>query len=63
MRVIVGERIRGGWSMMVKAKLGGAAGCTHLMELLIPMATAAYQTLSSVRLARPGRARPRQGAR
>jgi hypothetical protein len=53
MRVIVGERIRGGWSMMVKAKLGGAAGCTHLMELLIPMATAAYQTLSSVRLAGP----------
>ena len=52
MRAIVGERIRGGWSMMVKAKLGGAAGCTHLMELLIPMATAAYQTLSSVRLAR-----------
>lgn len=53
MRAIVGERIRGGWSLMVKAKLGGAAGCTHLMELLIPMATAAYQTLSSVRLARP----------
>jgi hypothetical protein len=53
MRVIIGERIRAGWSMMVKAKLGGAAGCTHLMELLIPMATAAYQTLSTVRLARP----------
>jgi hypothetical protein len=40
MRAIVGERNRGGWSMMVKAKLGGAVGCTHLMELLIPMATA-----------------------
>src|SRR6188472_3907500 len=35
MRAIIGERIRGGWSMMVKAKLGGAVGCTHLMELLI----------------------------
>ena len=53
MRAIVGERIRGGWSMMVKAKLGGAVGCTHLMELLIPMATAAYQTLADVRLAGP----------
>ena len=53
MRVIVGERIRAGWSMIVKEKLGGAAGCTHLMELLIPMATAAYQSLSGVRLARP----------
>ena len=53
MRVIIGERIRAGWSTMVKDKLGGAAGCTHLMELLIPMATAAYQSLSGVRLARP----------
>lgn len=53
MRAIVGERIRAGWSMMVKAKLGGAIGCTHLMELLIPMATAAYQTISDVRLAAP----------
>jgi hypothetical protein len=53
MRAIIGERIRAGWAMMVKAKLGGAIGCTHLMELLIPMATAAYQTLSEVRLAAP----------
>lgn len=53
MRAIVGERIKSGWSNMVKAKLGGATGCTHLMELLIPLATAAYQTLAEVRLARP----------
>ena len=53
MRAIVGERIKGGWSNMVKAKLGGAKGCTHLMEILIPLATAAYQTLTSVRLSRP----------
>ena len=38
---------------MVKAKLGGAKGCTHLMEILIPLATAAYQTLTSLRLSRP----------
>ncbi|MFO1323642.1 MAG: DUF2889 domain-containing protein [Burkholderiales bacterium] len=53
MRVIVGERIKGGWSNMVKARLGGAQGCTHLMELLIPLATAAYQTLSTLRVSRP----------
>jgi hypothetical protein len=53
MRAIVGERIAGGWSLRVKAKLGGAQGCTHLMEILIPLATAAYQTLTSLRLSRP----------
>ena len=53
MRAIVGERIKGGWSMMVKSKLGGAQGCTHLMEILIPLATAAYQTLTTLRLSRP----------
>lgn len=53
MRVIVGERIKGGWSNMVKSKLGGAKGCTHLMEILIPLATAAYQTLTSTRLKKP----------
>lgn len=53
MRVIVGERIKAGWTNMVKARLGGAKGCTHLMELLIPLATAAYQTLTSVRMGRP----------
>ena len=55
MQAIVGERIKGGWTTMVKARLGGAAGCTHLMELLIPLATAAYQTLTKVRIARPDR--------
>lgn len=53
MRAIVGERIQAGWSAVVKSKLGGARGCTHLMEILIPMATAAYQALAPIRLARP----------
>jgi hypothetical protein len=38
---------------MVKSRLGGAQGCTHLMELLLPLATAAYQTIQPVRLRRP----------
>ena len=51
--MIVGEQIKAGWSNMVKSKLGGAKGCTHLMELLIPLATAAYQTMVGVRANRP----------
>lgn len=43
MQVLVGERIAKGWSNVVKERLRGAAGCNHLMELLIPMATTAIQ--------------------
>ena len=50
---IIGERIKAGWTNMVKARLGGAQGCTHLMELLMPLATAAYQTIHPVRISRP----------
>jgi hypothetical protein len=52
---MVGDRISAGWSRRVKQKLGGRASCTHLMELLLPMATAAYQTIAPVRLNRPER--------
>lgn len=41
--VLVGERIARGWSRTVKERLRGAAGCTHLMEMLIPMGTTALQ--------------------
>lgn len=42
---LVGLRIGGGWRKEVLARLGGVQGCTHLVELLWPMATAAYQTV------------------
>jgi hypothetical protein len=42
---IVGVRIGGGWTREVKARLGGVQSCTHLMELLIPMGTVAFQAL------------------
>jgi hypothetical protein len=48
-----GLRIAGGWNRKVKELLGGAQGCTHLAELLGPVATTAFQTLAPVRLARP----------
>ena len=46
-----GARIGPGWSKRVKALLG-AQSCTHLVELLIPMATAAYQTIAPLRFKR-----------
>jgi len=48
-----GLRIGSGWSREVRARLGGARSCTHLMEILIPMASAAYQTLTQLRRGRP----------
>jgi len=47
--VLVGERIASGWSSKVKEKLRGAASCTHLMEMLIPMATTAFQGMTGMR--------------
>jgi hypothetical protein len=53
LRSIVGERIQPGWTQLVKSKLGGVKSCTHLMELLIPLATVAFQALVAVRASRP----------
>jgi hypothetical protein len=50
---MIGVRIAGGWTKEVKRRLGRSISCTHLMELLIPLGTAAFQTLSPVRHARP----------
>ena len=44
---LIGLRIGPGWNRKVKEVLGGAEGCTHLVELLGPMATVAFQTTSS----------------
>jgi hypothetical protein len=41
--VLFGERLVRGWSAKVKERLRGAASCTHLMEMLIPLATTALQ--------------------
>ena len=37
----------------MKELLGGTRGCTHLVELLGPMATTAYQTLVGQRRKKP----------
>jgi hypothetical protein len=47
-----GLRIGAGWNKRVRELLGGAASCTHIVELLGPMATTVYQGLAPMRLAR-----------
>jgi hypothetical protein len=37
----------------VRERLGGAQGCTHMVELLAPIATTAFQALAPVRFSRP----------
>lgn len=56
---LVGLRIGPGWRREVARRLGGVQGCTHLVELLAPLATAAVQTVMPVR----ARERPPDPAR
>ena len=43
---LVGLRMAGGWGQAVRSQLARADSCTHLRELLVPMATVAHQALS-----------------
>ena len=62
MRQLIGLSIGPGWMRKVRARVGGAKGCTHLLELLAPIATTAYQlmhgALEERARSRPGRSRP-----
>ena len=46
---LAGLRIGPGWMRAVRERVGGVKGCTHLVELLGPMATVAFQTLIVLR--------------
>ncbi len=57
--VLKGLRIGPGWNAKVRELLRGNATCTHLRELLAPMATTALQGTAQARIARmkdPGHA-------
>lgn len=60
MKDLIGVKIGAGWQGEVRKRIGGALGCTHLRELLAPMATTAMQGMGSVLRARGG-GKPRQG--
>ena len=42
---LVGLKIGKGWIKQVHQRIGGINGCSHLVELLRPMATTAIQTI------------------
>ncbi|HYC63113.1 MAG TPA: DUF2889 domain-containing protein, partial [Reyranellaceae bacterium] len=44
---LIGLTIGGGFHRAVRERLGGVHGCTHIVELLGPVATTAFQTASS----------------
>ena len=46
---MIGARIARGWRSTIRERVGGTAGCTHLVEMLDAMATVAYQTLYPAR--------------
>lgn len=60
---LIGVTIGQGWRRAIAEHLGGVEGCTHLVELLQPVATVAFQTIvpyRNRRLAKDGslRAQP-----
>lgn len=44
-QALVGKSVGPGWRKTVQACVGGVNGCTHVRELLFPMATVAFQTV------------------
>jgi hypothetical protein len=48
MQDLIGIKIGAGWQAEVRKRIGGALGCTHLRELLAPMATTAMQAMGGV---------------
>jgi hypothetical protein len=50
---IRGLQIGPGWTQAIRERLSGKNGCTHLRELLGPLATVAFQSLFQVRRSAP----------
>jgi len=48
-RAVIGVTIGRGWSAMLKERFQGRKGCTHLTELMRPVATVAIQSLWRMR--------------
>ena len=46
---VVGLTLKTGWRGEIRKRLGGTEGCTHLVEMLDSMATAAFQTIYPLR--------------
>ena len=44
-KALIGIQMGPGWRKAIRMQVGGIQGCTHLTELLFPMATVAMQTI------------------
>jgi hypothetical protein len=51
-KALEGLAIKSGWTLKTRELLGGTKGCTHLVELLGPVATTAFQTVYAARVKR-----------
>lgn len=60
MREIIGLRIGYGWMKQVRERIGTDKSCTHLMDLLGPLAATAYQTLHAALEERDARRKDRE---
>jgi hypothetical protein len=49
LKAIIGLRMVSGWNQEVKNRIQKSHSCTHLVELLGPLATVAFQTISGLR--------------
>lgn len=47
---LVGLRIGAGWNSEIRKRLPNCDTCTHMKEILTPLASAAYQTMTQERL-------------
>lgn len=54
-RKLAGVAIRPGYQQRVKELFGAVRGCSHLSELALSLATAAFQTMAGQRLQDPGK--------
>jgi hypothetical protein len=59
---LVGLRISSGFTAAVKERVGGVEGCTHLVELMGPVATTAFQTISPLLMKRLSEKRKKAAA-
>jgi hypothetical protein len=48
-KALIGVQMGPGWRTKIRQIVGGVKGCTHITELLFPMATVAFQTMSPFR--------------
>lgn len=46
---LIGLSMTSGWSKEVRTRLAGAKGCTHLIDILVQLATVAFQAMTVIR--------------